>query len=174
MISKDDIAALKIAESVSFYYHEKQGTIVARLEKPFSDVNRIYTAREQRLFPETDESWRMRTILVDTSMYGYTDDGSTNWSIANGDHPTATGYASITAPRSALEWHTTVSMLKEGDILTLSWIADNNSETIRQARLHVDRVSLYVKRGDKKLQFHLQTAITYDNSARMIKRNGGF
>lgn len=183
-ITSDDIAALKAADSVSFHYYDGRGYMRAAVI-PFWRVRgsaylrdggtesgwRVFTAREQRLFPAVSGigNSRQRDIDVTTSMFGYGEPGET-WNL--GSAPKATAYEYEGTAQYSKTWSTLVSLFRAGDELQLLWLADNNSETIRLADLHTDQLDINVKRGDKEMRFHVSTRITPDNSARMIKRNG--
>jgi hypothetical protein len=66
-------------------------------------------------------------------------------------------------------WRTTAIMLRKGDVLTLDWSKDCQSPVVADGGLHVDYVRLMVQRGKDRLWFHIDHAVTPDNSARMIK-----
>ena|SRR5690349_21407991 len=173
-LTREDILALKLADSVSFHYVDGVGKIYASLE---NREGRIFSAKEQKLFPATDRLNRDRVILVHTEMSGYRDGGdSHNWRLDQ--YPKAAAFASIIAPRFDPEWQTTVYILRPGDTLTLIWTADNNTETIRKASLHTDTLHMDIRRSARLasdpavLRFHVDTRISLDNSARMIRRYG--
>ena len=64
---------------------------------------------------------------------------------------------------------TFAEMLKVGDILTLEWIRDNNSQYLSHAGLHNDELQVVVVRGNKRLCFKIESSICENNSARMIR-----
>jgi hypothetical protein len=91
-------------------------------------------------------------------------------------HNFTNAYESILSARFDEEWVTTAAMLKPGDRLTLMFKADwGTSELAANAGLHVDVLSLRVMRGEpfakgsKRLDFHIGTRVTLDNSARMVR-----
>jgi hypothetical protein len=64
-------------------------------------------------------------------------------------------------------------MLRVGDTLSLSWAADNNTETISLHNLHADELTLIVRRAKgEPLHFVIARTVTPENSARMIQRYG--
>ena len=60
------------------------------------------------------------------------------------------------------------AFVRAGDILSLEWVGSSNGYT-REAGLHLDTVSMIVKRGDRKFVFPVATSCCPNNSARMIK-----
>lgn len=64
---------------------------------------------------------------------------------------------------------TIVTLLHVGDELSLAWVRDAGKSYVKDAGLHWDTVDLLVRRGDKRLRFHLDTNVCKDNSARMIQ-----
>ncbi len=175
-LDAEALAALRAADSLSFHTHDGRAFIRAYRERGSGGV---YTAREQRLFPDArDFAWsRFREIETNFFASGY-GDGSTSWSTGWGEGaPRLAAYASISGKDYGDgTWPTIAQALRPGDTLSLSWVADNNSDVIRDAGLHTDRLTLRVTRGygDKRKQyaFHVDERTSLDNSARMIRRNG--
>jgi hypothetical protein len=60
------------------------------------------------------------------------------------------------------------AFVRAGDVVSLEWVGSSNGYT-REAGLHLDTVSIAVKRGDKKYIFPVATSCCPNNSARMIK-----
>jgi hypothetical protein len=70
------------------------------------------------------------------------------------------------------EWLTVTNALRVGDQLRLAFVADNNTETIRTAGLHIDNLHLDVIRSRRPMRFLVAYSVSYDNSARMVRREG--
>lgn len=167
-ITRDDLEALRVADAVTFSYRpEVAGQIRVRLD---SHNGRIFTAREQRLFGDADEMGRRRAIGVQTRMYGHGQDGTTAWNLS--DSANTAAYVGFQSAQYYHVWRTIASLLRVGDMLTLSWVADNNNDNLRAAGLHRDELFLVVRRGDNTLHLHLQTSVCPNNTARMIRRHG--
>ncbi len=151
VLTADDIRALRDADWISFRHYKGQGSIDASLR---ADAGRIFTAREQRTYPDTKHGDRARTMYVETSMIGYAleteshEEISPGWMLA--ESPQAVAYASVSTPSMHDAWQTIVSMLRAGDTLTLRWVADNNTGYIRGANLHLDTMAVVIHRAEKR------------------------
>ena len=106
-LTADDIAALKLADTVTFHFYAGEGYVRAHLRNTLQE--RIFTAHEQRVFPVSDHD-RERRIAVQTTMFGYGDDmhGNGGWRLNT--EPKAAAFASISAC-SAI-WQTIASLLR--------------------------------------------------------------
>ncbi len=72
---------------------------------------------------------------------------------------------------TGMQWRTITTFLKPGDVLSLHWGRDYNTNlNMERHELHGDRLALHVKRGDKKFGFILNSQCSPNNTARMIKR----
>jgi hypothetical protein len=171
-LTADDVTALRIADGISLHYYDAACYIHGYLVSASQSL-RIYSPREQRIFHDRTNRGageRARSIRCGVSVSGYQGDSLSMGTLR--DAPHAACFASIVAPRHRVEWQTITGLLKPGDQLILSWVADNNNATIREADLHVDEVALRIPRTKRVLVFRLVTAITPDNTARMIRRYG--
>ncbi len=167
-LTKDDLIALRTAESICFHFFDKAGKIVARIEAPYGAA-RYYTATEQRAFPNVGQRERTRDIEVDASVSGL-DDRDLRWSLAT--DPGASAYASISYTSHDDAWQTITALLRAGDALRLVWVASDNTEALREGGMVRDTLSLVVERGDKRLTFNLKQYAGPDHSGRMVKRFG--
>lgn len=176
-LTRDDITAIRAADTVSFHHGPNYGPkIRLSLGGGYSDQPRIYTAREQRLYPQQDGD-RTRELRVASSMSGYAEEGFGMW--RGQDFPNATGFHMIHSPRYNDEWQTVVSLLRTDDVLTMVWSADNNTGTARDFGLHIDELRLRIDRNGgapaekgSTLTFLLTVSMCRDNSARMIRQHG--
>jgi hypothetical protein len=83
------------------------------------------------------------------------------------------GFSWIGSARYHEEWVTIASLLRVGDKLTLLWQRGGfTTEAQANATPHFygDSLSLLVERGERQLQFHIETSVSEDNTARMIRR----
>jgi hypothetical protein len=173
-LTRDDIAALRCADTVSFHYNQRRGFIHADLDDHAGD-RRIFTARQQRLFPDTAILGRQRKVPVSTRMSGY-DTAARGIAWTRDDAPQVSAFHLISSVRFNRVWQTIVGLLAVGDEIRLVWLADNNTETLREANLHADELTLIaIRRGRREvrhLAFFIAHAVRLDNSARMIRRFG--
>jgi hypothetical protein len=168
-LSRDDITAMRSADDISFHQYDGEAFIRAHLRG--HGEQRIFTVREQKLFTTADHSSeRLRHIPVQSSAfgYGYNTSGTGGWNSTN--NPGYSAFAMTSTIGNVLR--TILVLLKVDDILTLNWVADNNTEVIREANLHTDQLEIRVTRGDKFYVFLVKVQTGKDNSARMIKRDG--
>jgi len=75
----------------------------------------------------------------------------------------------LTNARYDLPLQTTLSKIRKGDTLTLLWRACNNNTHLDNAGLFCDTLFLLIERNGKKEYYHLDTQISANNTARMIK-----
>lgn len=155
-ITKVDIAAMKGASDICF--RKMRGTIGSTIEcnkeierteaNPFSTRDTIILRCADRFHSYADA---MHTKIYDIKKENL-------WS----------GFEMIHSPYFCEEWQTICACLKAGDILSLEWIADNQSGYLVEAGLHRDQLKLIVNRGDKRLVFSIRESVCQNNSARMI------
>lgn len=168
-LTNEDVAALRLADSLAFYHYEGRDYIRAWLRGGYSGNPRIFTRREQQLFPDThDPQDRERRISCTGSVYGYTPDGEHDWT--DQQHPDVSCYEPGVGGRYLATWATLASLIKPGDRLALKWIADIHERLTRDYRLHCDTLHLVITRGKRVLTFLLSDRVSPDNSARMIRR----
>jgi hypothetical protein len=178
VLTRDDIAAMNAADDVSFHHNpEDNGPGSIRLyRRSLLVTDRIWTAREQRLFPETHTSAeRVRTLAnLHSAMSGYAqpDTSTTAWN--NTTEPLADAFTTTGGCSYNDDWRTIVGLLRPGQRLALKWTADNNTENIRWAKMHADELRLLVYRPHHAWprSFLIQARVAPDNSARMIRRYG--
>ncbi len=178
-VTRDDIIALGTADGVSFH-HGPDGAEIRGYLRTYGGSLRIYTAREQKLFPRTGnvDGERMSVLPVGSKMTGFNDGGGM-W--RGEDHPQARAFHTIGSARYDDDWRTVLDLLKTDDVLELHWRADNNTDITRNAGLHIDELRLLVHRNGGKHAEHgkgrtlsllLDVSTGRDNSARMIRRHG--
>lgn len=161
MLTKEELQALRAAEVVSF--HVKRGQTVIQCSLKADNGGRIFTAREQRLFPSADGNERWREIAATSSVSGYRP------MIATGD--TVSAFYWVNAAQYNHRWRSVVQLLRIGDVLSLHWVAGNNNQYIDGAGLFADEITMVISRptGDP-LHLFLGYSVVADNSARMIRR----
>jgi hypothetical protein len=150
-----DVQALRRAERVSLHASDGVGCIHADLSGPAGGEPRIYTATQQRLFPEPVGHDRTRRIAVAADIAGF--DAQRRWH----DHqlPGATATAQLaTAPFHEV-WRSVAAFLRVGDVLRLRWHADHNSDPLAGHCLHRDDLTIQVRRGQRLWTFLLDITV---------------
>lgn len=170
VLSIEDVAALRLAQSVTFHHY--QGRAFIRAYTRPSGHPATLTRREQILFPEvaTIPGERQREITVSGSIGGYTDSGGM-WHVDREDTQ-ATAFYMVHSARFVPTWVTIASLLTAGESVSLGWVADNNSENLRNVGFHADELRLTATKGKRKRVFGIADQVGPDNSARMIRRYG--
>jgi hypothetical protein len=177
-LTADDVASLRKADSVTFHYFRGAGVIRTHLRGGYAPDKRIFTARQQRMFPNTDSysADREREIPVITSMHGYTDGGVTGWRLDKDASPSDCNPSAFHMEHSGQyspTWLTIANLIHAGDVLHLVWTADNNTGYITENGLHADELTIRVGRNGKIVHtLRVAHSITPDNSARMVQRYG--
>ena len=71
------------------------------------------------------------------------------------------------------EIKTLLEAIKVEDQIELLWLRDNNNKPLEDNNLHKDEFKIRITRKGKKKSktflFHMETAISYDNTGRMIR-----
>lgn len=162
-LTRDDLAALRAADGLTLHHlrpsDDRQSQIRAYLH---GYGQRIYTAREQVLFPTTDTTDRSRAIPVESDVSGY------GWPADHAGQESDTRAFAMVGMNPILR--TIVSLLRTGDELHLLWQADNNNDNHRAVGYHADELRLFVR--NRKLTFPVAYSVGPDNSARMIRQHG--
>ena len=171
-LTTDEVSALRTGEAISFHHRQDGPFIRATLDT--IAATRTYTAREQRLFPETRDTGhadRARIIPVTSSIFGYNDEGVTGWT--HHDHPDALCVAMINAATHHDLWPTIAALVRPGDRLHLHWIANNSTDLLRQAELVQDYLHLAVIRAGRSMTFAVADEVCDPHfPVRMIRRHG--
>jgi len=165
-----DVQALRRADAVSFHVHDDNAYIHACLTTWAFAQPRIYTATEQRLFPDGDSHDRRRRIEVTADIVGFDDQG--RWHERH--LPGAAALTSIHAARLDDVWRSIAAFLHVDDIVALHWRADNTNKIqhAADAGLHADELRIGVHRGGRRWVFLLDVLVSADNTTRMITRTG--
>jgi hypothetical protein len=174
-LTADDITALRKADSVTFHYFRGEGYIRAHLRGGFYATARVYTARQQRLFPIADSysADRERRIDVHTSMHGYGTDSNHGWHLDRGADSNPEAFYMEHSGQYSPVWMTIANLMRAGDIIRLYWTADNNTQYVDTAGLHADELRIGIVRNGKIVHtLSVAHSLTPDNSARMVKRYG--
>lgn len=169
-LDRDDVAALLLADRVSCYRHEGQNYILAWLRGGNGDDPRVFTTREQRLFPGTHPHIPDRERRIDCagSVYGHPpEDNQRAWNHLS--KPGVICYEPDVGGRYSDTWTTLAKLFKAGDRLLLRWTADISQALRHDYGLHRDTLHLIVKRGEERLTFLLADRVTVNDSARMIR-----
>lgn len=181
VLTADDVAAMQDADSVSFHFYEGKFFVRCHMDDSVTSTPRIYTAKQQRVFPFAESreyngviyTDRERKIFVRGMCHGYT--GSLGmWTATPDNYPNATAFDMVHSARYAPEWRSIVSLLRPGHRFGILFTADNNTDTVREAGLHIDMLSVHIgmPKQNRVLSFLLSVSTCKDNTARMVKRNG--
>jgi hypothetical protein len=177
-LTADDVASLRKADSITFHYFRDAGVIRTHLRGGYAAPRRTFTARQQRMFPDTNSYSpdRQREINVITTMHGYADNGATGWRLSEVGSSGASNPAAFHMNHSGQfspKWMTIANLIHAGDFLHLVWTADNNTETLRDLDLHADELVLKIERNGRIVHtLHVAHSVAPDNSARMVQRYG--
>lgn len=148
-LTKDDLKALRQADRLCFD-RDRDGT---------SGIRCIKLVRNAGPFGEKE---RTVDVLCEATMHGQGVASASCFEMIYNYH----------GPECL--WESIASILKVGDVLSLEWFADNNNGYIDRAltsgeKIHRDELYIRIRRGEKKLRFHLATSICPNNTARMIR-----
>lgn len=163
LLSISDVQALRRAEAVAFAAADGVGLIDASLTTLAGDEPRIYTATQQRLFPDAVGRNRRRRIEVAADIAGF--DVGRRWH----DHqlPGATASATIGGAQFHDVWRSVAAFLRVGDVVRLRWQADNNTDQLIARGLHRDDLRIEVRRGTRLWTFLLDVSVRPQDS-RMV------
>jgi len=168
-LSADDVTALRIADSVTLHHGPPNTSYVAtciraHMRGGYSGAPRIWTAKEQRLFPTVGgaETDRLREVTPERStVSGY------DWPA--GTYPNVQAFHML--HHSTAEWQTIAGLMRAGDTLRVSWTADNNCEAIERVGFHADELRVAIHRNGRVMSFLVTRSVGPDNTARMIRHN---
>ena len=156
-ITKADVKALKTCNRVVFRYKDPEYWDYARNpdQKLVSQIELIKEKSDSDPWEQRhDIQVGFRLNNYEKGEIGYAVECGSLYRWSEGDEHLATIF----------------DFIKEGDVLTLSWQAGaGNSDLIREADLHHDRLYLNIERGKKKMTFLVFSNVAKDNSARMIQ-----
>jgi hypothetical protein len=150
-----DVQALRQAEAVTFHASNGVGFIDASLTALAGDPPRVYTAKQQQLFPDTAGYGRYRRIEVAADIAGY--DSRRVWH----DHrlPHATAVLLLGGAQLDELWRSVAAFLRVGDVLRLRWLADTTTNDLGGVGLHRDDLRVEVRRGKRLWTFLLHVAV---------------
>ena len=160
-----DVQALQRADRVSFHVENGHGHLDALLTTwPFAEP-RIYTPKEQRLFPDGDTVDRRRRIEVDATIVGF--DEHRQWHERS--LPGTNACHTIHPARLDEVWRSVAAFLRVGDVIAVHWRADANTDHLTAAGLHRDELRIGVRRGKRRFEFLLAVSVSTPNT-RMVTR----
>lgn len=150
-----DVQALRRAEAVSFAAADGAGSIDASLTSLAGDQPRIYTAAQQRLFPDAAGRNRHRRVEVAADIAGF--DEHRRWH----DHqlPGATASVSLGGAQFHDVWRSVAAFVRVGDIIRLRWQADNTTDPLITRGLHRDDLHIEIRRGTRLWTFLLDVSV---------------
>lgn len=162
-----DVQALRRADSICFQVR-RDGTahIDATLTTWAYPAPRIFTATQQRLFPDAHHTDRRRRIQVGVTIVGF--DSDRRWH----EHALPGACASAMIHAAGLDdvWGSIAGFIRVGDVMTLHWRADNNNQVLIDAGLHRDELRIGIRRGRRSWTFLVAVATGPDDTTRMISR----
>jgi hypothetical protein len=163
LLYPSDVHALRAADTVTFHTSDARACIDACLSSAAFTEPRLYTARQQRLFPDGDRLDRRRRITVAADIAGF--DTGHRWH----EHhlPGAAALAVIDAGGLHEVWRSITSLLRPDDVLRLHWRADATTDALPDPHLHRDELRLSVTRGPRQWMFLLDVQVRPE-PARMI------
>jgi hypothetical protein len=152
LLYNSDIQALRRADTVTIHAQHGLGSIRATLNAPGG--LRIYTAAQQRAFPDAAGQSRHRLLTVDADIAGF--DPAGHWH--EHDLPAA---AHLVIEHAALHdvWLTLAAILHVGDVLRLRFRADSTHDLQISDGRHRDEVYLLVDRGRRQWTFLLEVTV---------------
>lgn len=153
-----DIKALKQADSVSFHYSRDD------LDSTGVGGSYIRASKEIRNNPfETSRDYR---IDVTSKFQTYSNHNGRGIS----KEEIKFAYEWFSHCKYDDVWFTFTQIIRVGDVVSLLWVTDNNNQLVDEADLHCDSFKLVVQRGEKRLTFLMETSVSKDNTARMVRR----
>ncbi|WP_426513105.1 hypothetical protein ACPPVO_22165 [Dactylosporangium sp. McL0621] len=163
LLYRSDVYALRAADTVIFHTSGAGACIDACLSSAAFTEPRIYTTRQQRLFPDGDRLDRRRRISVAADIAGFGTDH--RWH----EHhlPGAAAVTVIDACGLHEVWRTITSLLRPDDVVRLHWRADATTDAVADPDLHRDELRLSVLRGQRRWMFMLDVQLRPE-PARMI------
>jgi hypothetical protein len=152
-----DVQALRRADTITVRSQDGLGSIQATLTAP--DRLRIYTAQQQRAFPDAAGFLRHRRITLDADIAGF--DTDRRWH----DQQLPGAAAATVIDNAALNevWQSLAAFLRPGDVLRLRFRADSNHDPLAGYPLHRDELHLLIQRGRRQWMFLLEVTVRSDN-----------
>ena len=149
-LTKEQIRALRTANDVSIFHNpfampeDKQHAMI-RVTKKIKAPAGYKVERETEAVMEIGVWSNLRHYSASESKGGITAESN------------PCGFSMISYADHSAAWQTIVSLLKEGDRIELEWDADcyGPDSSLRRAGMSMDRLTLVIRRGDKKMTFLL-------------------
>jgi hypothetical protein len=162
VLDKMALAALRMADTISFHHTDGNSLIRATKEAKVTERN-PFAARETFIAVPCNAriSDYEREAGEGTETYG---ERLKNY----------TAFAWQSHAQSMDDpWQTIASSLQVGDELTLHWLRGGFSTVaMKSVNLHCDALYLRVRRGNKRLTFLVEFYCGEDNTARMVRLTG--
>jgi hypothetical protein len=165
LLYPSDVQALRAADAVTFHTTGDAAFIDACLSSAAFAAPRIYTARQQQLFPDGERRDRRRRIAVAADIAGF--DAQLRWH----EHqlPDAAAFTAIDAAQLHEVWRSITTLLRPSDVIRLHWRADDPTDALNDPELHRDELRLGVTRGARRWLFLLDVHVR-PQPVRMITR----
>jgi hypothetical protein len=165
LLYPSDVQALRAADTVTFHTTAGGAWIEACLSSAAFAQPRIYTTRQQHLFPDGDRLDRRRRIAVGGDIAGF--DAQRRWH----EHhlPDAAALTTIHAAHLHEVWRSITALLRPSDVIRLQWRADDPTDAPGDRALHRDELRLGVTRGTRRSLFLLDVRVLPE-PVRMVTR----
>ncbi len=165
LLSLSDVQALRAADTVTFHTTDGGSFIDACLSSAAFAHPRIYTTRQQQMFPDGDRLDRRRRIAVPGDIAGF--DDARRWH--EHDLPGAAALSVFEVAQLDEVWRSVTALLRPSDVLRLHWRADDPTDALGDPALHRDELRLGVTRGRRRWLFLLAVRVLPE-PVRMVTR----
>lgn len=157
-LTSADVKALRSADRISFHLADGQSIIRAHRDREHTPTG-------------FDDSVDIHAATTLTRHRGWLAGDDQHTALARAPREAVRGFAYHGSAQYSLDARTWLQSLRTGDMLTLDWTADNNSETLRDAGLHADelRVQITGRKTGTPPTFLIDYVINPGNSARMLR-----
>lgn len=148
-VTKEQASALRKADTVLFHFRDGEHFIRA-IKKDRDEFGE--TQREIRI----DVQGRIEKYDVRRTDLGEVEECCSYMSYAKDTPHLSTAFSGI----------------REGDIIYLRWLANNNNDLLNRVGLYQDQLYLQVHRGEMNKnvkEYLIETSVTQNNSAKMCK-----
>lgn len=169
-LTADDITALRAADGVSFHVNDGAAYLMAGLNERYSSEPRIYSAKEQRVFPASRDYSTERNRKVMCGLGFRVQNFHPSRPLYDGTVRYACFSYEMFAQSSG-EWRTIARAMRPGDQVRLDWMAGNDSPVMNDAGYHRDELRLILAGPDGKnvRTFLVDVYVGPDNTARMVR-----
>jgi len=153
ILDKDDVRALRKADSISFVMSDDGALVLCFLEDAWAGEIKTLSVADQKAFPKRADVTSARVREIGPGKH----DGSGPMAYRNSIQYSQT-------------WPTIAASLRTGDDIGLLFMGDHlTTPAMKKAGLHGDVLFIVVTRGKKQYTYQVLSSINPDNSNRMVK-----